>query len=52
MAKRFAMPANKLRFMKDQEFEDEAALLLAEYGNKRGNRIDEDSTTEVQEVCK
>ena len=37
MAKRFATtPANKLRFMKDQEFEDEAALLLAEYGNKHG----------------
>src|ERR1700685_1169577 len=34
MAKRFPTPANKLRFMKDQEFEDEAALLLAEYGNK------------------
>jgi len=26
----------KLRFLKDQEFEDEAALLLAEYGNKHG----------------
>ncbi|MDP1797945.1 MAG: ImmA/IrrE family metallo-endopeptidase [Planctomycetaceae bacterium] len=37
MAKRFtAAPANKLRFMKDQEFEDEASLLLAEYGNKHG----------------
>jgi hypothetical protein len=34
MAKRFQTPANKLRFMKDQEFENEAALLLAEYGNK------------------
>src|SRR5271170_5990481 len=36
MAKRFPTPSNKLRFMKDQEFEDEAALLLAEYGNKHG----------------
>ena len=36
MAKRFSTPSNKLRFMKDQEFEDEAALLLAEYGNKHG----------------
>jgi hypothetical protein len=36
MAKRYPTPANKLRFMKDQEFEDEAALLLAEYGNKHG----------------
>jgi len=39
MAKRFATTANKLRFMKDQEFEDEAALLLAEYGNKHGQVI-------------
>ena len=40
MAKRFTTtPANKLRFMKDQEFEDEAALLLAEYGNKHGQVI-------------
>lgn len=40
MAKRFTVaPANKLRFMKDQEFEDEAALLLAEYGNKHGQVI-------------
>jgi len=40
MAKRFPMtPANKLRFMKDQEFEDESALLLAEYGNKHGQVI-------------
>jgi hypothetical protein len=36
MAKQFPTPANKLRYMKDQEFEDEAALLLAEYGNKHG----------------
>ena len=27
----------KLRFMKDQEFEDEAVLLLAEYGAKHGH---------------
>ena len=39
MAKRFPTPANKLRFMKDQEFEVEAALLLAEYGNKHGQVI-------------
>jgi len=40
MAKRYSpTPANKLRFMKDQEFEDEAALLLAEYGNKHGHVI-------------
>src|SRR5437773_1708205 len=36
MRKRTSTTANKLRFMKDQEFEDEAALLLAEYGNKHG----------------
>ena len=36
MGKRIAKPGPKLRFMKDQEFEDEAALLLAEYGNKHG----------------
>ncbi len=36
MAKRVAQPGPKLRFMKDQEFEDEAALLLAEYGNRYG----------------
>lgn len=34
MTKRVSKPGPKLRFMKDQEFEDEAALLLAEYGNK------------------
>jgi len=39
MAKRFPTPANKLRFMKDQEFEDETALLLAEYGNKHAQVI-------------
>ena len=36
MAGRISTPGPKLRFMKDQEFEDEAALLLAEYGNKHG----------------
>ncbi|MAT73448.1 MAG: hypothetical protein CMJ58_28525 [Planctomycetaceae bacterium] len=36
MTKRVSKPGPKLRFMKDQEFEDEAALLLAEYGNKHG----------------
>jgi len=36
MAKRVAQPGPKLRFMRDQEFEDEAALLLAEYGNRHG----------------
>lgn len=36
MAKRYSTPAAKLRYMKDQEFEDEAALLLAEYGRKHG----------------
>lgn len=36
MAKRVSKPGPKLRFMKDQEFEDEAALLLAEYGNQHG----------------
>lgn len=34
MAARFRTPGPKLRFMNDQEFEDEAALLLAEYGQK------------------
>lgn len=36
MRRRTSTTANGLRFMKDQEFEDEAALLLAEYGNKHG----------------
>src|SRR5437762_2222635 len=36
MPRRIAQPGPKLRFMKDNEFEDEAALLLAEYGNKHG----------------
>jgi IrrE N-terminal-like domain len=36
MRNRSAISANKLRFMKEQEFEDEASLLLAEYGNKHG----------------
>ena len=35
MAGRFSKPGQKLRFLTDQGFEDEAALLLAEYGNKR-----------------
>lgn len=39
MAKRYSVPAHKLRFMKDEEFEDAAALLLAEYGNKHGQVI-------------
>lgn len=37
MAKRFAQATGpKLRFMKDQEFEDETSLLLAAYGAKHG----------------
>ena len=36
MARRDSRPANKLRFMQPQEFEDEAAQLLAEYGYKHG----------------
>jgi len=36
VAKCYSSPAAKLRFMKDQEFEDEAALLLAEYGENYG----------------
>jgi hypothetical protein len=36
MVKRTSTGGNNVRFMKDQEFEDEAALLLAEYGNKHG----------------
>jgi len=36
MGKRMLNTGPKLRFMKDQEFDDEAALLLAEYGNKHG----------------
>ena len=36
MARRDSRPANKLRFMQPQEFEDEAAQLLAEYGHKHG----------------
>src|SRR5271157_889442 len=36
MAGRMSTSGPKLRFMKDQEFEDEAALLLAEYGTKHG----------------
>jgi len=34
MVRRIAKPGPKLRYMKDQEFEDEAALLLAEFGGK------------------
>jgi hypothetical protein len=36
MAGRISTPGPKLRFFKDQEFEDESALLLAEYGTKHG----------------
>ena len=36
MAKRFSKPERTLRFMQQQEFEDEAALLLAEYGREHG----------------
>lgn len=36
MAKRYSIPPAKLRFLKDQEFEDEATILLAEYGRERG----------------
>lgn len=36
MARRDSRLANKLRFMQPQEFEDEAAQLLAEYGYKHG----------------
>ena len=39
MQRRAATSTNKLRFMKDQEFEDEASLLLAEYGNKHSQVI-------------
>jgi hypothetical protein len=39
MAKRSTIPGTKLRFMKDQEFDDEAALLLAEFGNSHGQVI-------------
>ena len=34
MVKRIAKPGPKLRYMKDQEFEDEAALFLAEYSQQ------------------
>src|ERR1043165_9124983 len=37
MAKRYAKPPPELKFMRPQEFEDEAALILAEYGNAHGN---------------
>lgn len=36
MARRDSRPANKLRFRQPQEFEDESAQLLAEYGHKYG----------------
>ena len=36
MAKRLASSAAKLPFLNDQEFEDEAALLLAEYSREHG----------------
>ncbi len=39
MPKRYSTPASKLPFMKAQEFENETALLLAEYGNKHGQVI-------------
>lgn len=34
MARRVAMPGPKLRYMTDQEYEDEAVLLLAEFGRQ------------------
>lgn len=37
MAKRIPLPGTKPRFMEDQEFDDEAALLLVEYGNQHGH---------------
>jgi hypothetical protein len=36
MAARISTPGPKLRFLTDQQFEDETALLLAEYGTKHG----------------
>lgn len=36
MARRASKPESALRFMQQQEFEDEAALLLAEYGREHG----------------
>jgi IrrE N-terminal-like domain len=36
MARGFSTPGQKLKFLIDQAFEDETALLLAEYGNKYG----------------
>lgn len=36
MARRSSTTGPKPRFLTDQEFEDEAALLLAEYGNQHG----------------
>lgn len=36
MARRISRSVRQPRFMRDQEFEDEAALLLAEYGREHG----------------
>ena len=36
MARRSSNSANGPRFMHDQDFEDETALLLAEYGKQHG----------------
>jgi hypothetical protein len=37
MAGTLSSPGQKLKFLSDQAFKDETALLLAEYGNKRGH---------------
>jgi IrrE N-terminal-like domain len=39
MAKRIRQPGPTLRYMTDEEFEDEASLLLAEYSNKHDHVI-------------
>jgi hypothetical protein len=39
MSRRLSSGSPKLRFMKDQEFEDETILLLAEYGGKHGPEL-------------
>ena len=36
MTRRFSKPKSKLPFLHTQDFEDEAALLLAEYGTQHG----------------
>jgi hypothetical protein len=36
MARRISTPGQKLKFLPDKAFEDETALLLAEYSNKHG----------------